>query len=78
MTSTETSQLPAATREEQIAMDPADPASNRGLDHESIARLAYDYWLTRGCADGLAQQDWLRAEHDLLALRLAVHSGHGR
>jgi hypothetical protein len=33
---------------------------------EEIARLAKSYWVERGCLDGYAEQDWLRAEKELL------------
>ncbi len=33
--------------------------------HEEIARLAQQYWAERGHQDGHAEQDWLRAEHEL-------------
>lgn len=35
---------------------------------EAIARLAYGYWLERqGSNDGSAEEDWLRAEREVLA-----------
>jgi|GEM_PF-1201830 Protein of unknown function (DUF2934) len=34
--------------------------------HEEIARLAYAYWETRGRQHGSHQEDWYRAERDLL------------
>lgn len=34
--------------------------------HEEIARLAEQYWAERGHTDGHAEQDWLRAEKELL------------
>lgn len=34
--------------------------------HEEIARLAEKYWAERGHRDGHAEQDWLRAEQELL------------
>lgn len=34
--------------------------------HEEIARLAEKYWAERGHTDGHAEQDWLRAEQELL------------
>lgn len=34
---------------------------------EEIARLAENYWIQRGRVDGFAEQDWHRAEQDLLA-----------
>jgi hypothetical protein len=32
---------------------------------EEIAHLARKYWADRGHHDGHAEQDWLRAEHEL-------------
>jgi hypothetical protein len=36
-----------------------------GPSREQIARLAYTYWLNRGCQEGSAEEDWLRAEQEL-------------
>jgi hypothetical protein len=36
-------------------------------DHDSIARLAYSYWETRGSNGGSPEEDWLRAENELKA-----------
>ena len=36
--------------------------------HEEIARLAEQYWAERGRQDGLAEQDWLRAERELMQM----------
>jgi hypothetical protein len=36
-------------------------------NHEEIARLAQQYWAERGYHDGQAEQDWLRAERELMA-----------
>ncbi|MGB9408088.1 MAG: DUF2934 domain-containing protein [Terracidiphilus sp.] len=33
---------------------------------EEIERLAKTYWEARGCVDGYAELDWLRAEKELL------------
>jgi len=33
---------------------------------EEIERLAKSYWEARGCLDGYAEQDWARAEQELL------------
>lgn len=33
---------------------------------EAIERLAKTYWEARGCVDGYAEQDWARAEKELL------------
>lgn len=34
--------------------------------HAEIAKLAERYWVERGWQDGFAEQDWLRAERELL------------
>lgn len=36
--------------------------------HEEIERLARSYWEQRGFQDGFAEQDWLRAEQELLKM----------
>jgi hypothetical protein len=36
--------------------------------HEEIERLARSYWAARGYQDGSAEQDWLRAEQELLKM----------
>ena len=40
----------------EISVDPSP---------DQIARLAYLYWLDRGCRNGSAEEDWFRAEHQL-------------
>lgn len=35
---------------------------------EEIERLARSYWAQRGYQDGYAEQDWLRAEQELLQM----------
>jgi hydroxyethylthiazole kinase-like sugar kinase family protein len=37
-------------------------------NHEEIAELARRYWAERGHQDGQAEQDWLRAEQELLKI----------
>lgn len=45
----------------------AEPANANDLhDEEEVARLAYSYWLARGCAEGSSEEDWLRAEQEVL------------
>jgi hypothetical protein len=36
--------------------------------HEEIAQLARRYWEERGWQDGQAEQDWLRAEQELMKM----------
>ena len=35
------------------------------LDQEEIQRLAYRFWLERGCPVGSPEQDWFRAEEEM-------------
>jgi hypothetical protein len=35
------------------------------VPHDQIEQLARKYWAERGWQDGYAEQDWLRAEHEL-------------
>ena len=44
---------------------PANPVTGLGVEHEKIARLAYQDWQERGSPDGSAEEDWLRAEREL-------------
>jgi len=37
-----------------------------GPEHADIARLAYLYWLERGCPIGSPEEDWFQAEQDLI------------
>jgi Protein of unknown function (DUF2934) len=37
---------------------------------EEIANLAYSYWEARGSQGGSAQEDWLRAERELVKKHL--------
>ena len=45
-----------------------DVAASRTPSYEEIARLAERYWAERGWQDGYAEQDWLRAERELLGM----------
>ena len=36
--------------------------------HAEIALLAQQYWIERGKQDGQAEQDWLRAEQELMKM----------
>jgi hypothetical protein len=46
----------------------APHATAVSVTREQIAKLAYSYWEARGRQDGLAEQDWLRAERELSKL----------
>lgn len=43
----------------------AKPVKLLSPSREQIEQLARKYWAERGYQDGYAEQDWLRAEHDL-------------
>ncbi|HEY1993901.1 MAG TPA: DUF2934 domain-containing protein [Edaphobacter sp.] len=45
-----------------------DIAASPTPSYEEIARLAERYWAERGWQDGYAEQDWLRAEQELLGM----------
>ena len=36
------------------------------LDRDRVARRAYELYLARGGSDGMAMDDWLRAEREVL------------
>ena len=44
----------------------AENGAPRIPSHEEIAHLARKYWAERGHTDGHAEQDWLRAERELM------------
>jgi hypothetical protein len=53
-----------AAKKEQVAQS----AHSMRPSHEEIERLARLYWEQRGYQDGFAEQDWLRAEQELLKM----------
>ncbi len=44
----------------------AEVAATHTPSYEQIAQLAERYWAERGWQDGYAEQDWLRAERELV------------
>jgi hypothetical protein len=55
----------AAPKKATTRKTPEKPAP-RVPSHEEIAALARYYWAERGHTDGHAEQDWLRAERELM------------
>jgi hypothetical protein len=51
-----------AAKKEKVAAAPTPTMPSR----EEIEKLAQSYWAARGYKDGFAEQDWLRAEQELL------------
>ncbi len=41
-------------------------ALERSISHEEVARLAHSYWKQRGHRHGQHEDDWFRAEQELL------------
>jgi hypothetical protein len=54
-----------ATTKKEKAAQAARPAFP---SREEIEKLAQSYWAARGYQDGYADQDWLRAEQELLKM----------
>lgn len=42
-----------------------EPEPVREVRQEDVAKLAYSYFLARGCEHGHAEEDWFRAEREL-------------
>ena len=57
--------LAGATKTESPATETR--ASNTDPEYDHIARLAYSYWQARGCPDGSPEEDWFRAQSELMA-----------
>ena len=55
-----TASRPVRPAVKQTAKEPATE-----LPHGEIQRLAYNYWLERGCTPGDPTADWLRAEAEV-------------
>ena len=45
---------------------PGNAAVTEAPMFDEIAKLAYSYWEARGYEGGSPEEDWLRAEHELL------------
>jgi hypothetical protein len=56
----------ASKKAAQETEQSAEPV--RTVSHEEIAQLAYSYWEARGYDPGSPEEDWLRAERELLVL----------
>lgn len=61
----------ARTQVSRVRRDtyPSVPAVPSALSHAEISRLAYSYWEARGYPHGSSDEDWYRAETELLRRR---------
>jgi hypothetical protein len=57
---------PAASASAEAPIALLDPPVR--LNDEDVAELAYSYWEARGCQGGSPEEDWLRAEQELMSL----------
>jgi hypothetical protein len=55
-------------------MESAASSADKAPARDEISRLAYSYWLARGGSGGSAEEDWYRAEQEILALSRALDS----
>jgi hypothetical protein len=55
---------PSATVTQAAIVEPVAVAYSP--KQEDIAALAYSYWVSRGCEGGSPEEDWLRAERELV------------
>jgi hypothetical protein len=54
-----------APARKKTAVEASEPTVIRPT-HDQIAELARKFWAERGYTDGHAEQDWLRAERELM------------
>jgi hypothetical protein len=63
MSTHKSAKTPVESKPRKSSTRKKSPAPSR----EEIALLAENYWRQRGQLDGFAEQDWHRAEQELLA-----------
>ena len=67
----------SATHSRKPAAAEATSTRSESIEHlhpDTIARLAYSYWEGRGGVAGSPEEDWLRAESELLSLQRSLES----
>jgi len=62
------------SRKQGVAVATSSENESVDLDQEAIARLAYSYWEARGGVGGTPEDDWFRAQHELLTLNRSLQS----
>jgi hypothetical protein len=63
---TKTRKTPAKPRKTASKAVPATATKPVSISQEEIGRLAHQYWAERGHRHGNPEEDWLRAEQELL------------
>ena len=63
-----TAKAPAKPRKTATKSKIAEAPAVAVPTHHEIALLAEKYWAERGWQDGAAEQDWLRAEQELMKI----------
>lgn len=53
-----------AKHSKAVSSEPVAAQTNPENPREAIAQIAYSYWEARGCRNGSALEDWVRAEHE--------------
>ena len=59
-----TPRVKTAQHSKTASIEPVITQTNPESPRETIAQIAYFYWESRGCQDGAALEDWVRAEHE--------------
>jgi hypothetical protein len=59
-----TPRVKAAQHSKIVSTEPVVSQTNPDNPREAIAQIAYSFWESRGCQDGAALEDWVRAEHE--------------
>jgi len=69
-TAPKTAVSPPTGKTDQPADSVPTAAESATPTHEEVAQLAYHYWEARGRPLGSPEEDWFRAEQDVLMERL--------
>jgi ribonuclease I len=56
----------AASNRSTSERNPSAPSTS-AVNHDAIAKLAFQKWQKRGCPNGEDQKDWFEAERELRA-----------
>jgi len=73
---TQTYSVPSPEMKEPLLPPVREKTAHGGVSiEERIALLAYSYWEARGCRGGSAEEDWFRAEKEILRqIRPTAHT----